>query len=55
MNKITLLYIDLFCGAGGASSGAVGQSIFYSVTRKGFEAITRRNGIRIRYEIEVNP
>lgn len=36
-------------------SGTVGQSIFYSVTRKGFEAIARRNGIRIRYEIEVNP
>ncbi len=36
-------------------SGAVGQSIFYSVTRKGFEAIARRNGIRIRYEIEVHP
>lgn len=34
-------------------SGTVGQSIFYSVTRKGFEAIARRNGIRIRYEIEV--
>lgn len=36
-------------------SGEVGHSIFYSVTRKGFEAIARRKGIRIRYEIEINP
>ena len=33
--------------------GEIGHSIFYSVTRKGFEAITRRWGVRIRYEIEV--
>ena len=31
------------------------QCVFYSVTRKGFEAVARRNRIRIRYEIEVNP
>ena len=31
------------------------QCIFYSVTRKGFEAVARRNHIRIRYEIEVHP
>lgn len=36
-------------------SGEIGYSIFYSVTRKGFEAIARRKGIRIRYEIEINP
>ena len=33
--------------------GEIGQTIFYGVTRKGFEAIARRWGIRIRYEIEV--
>lgn len=31
------------------------KCVFYSVTRKGFEAVARRNRIRIRYEIEVNP
>jgi hypothetical protein len=33
--------------------GEIGQTIFYGLTRKGFEAIARRWGIRIRYEIEV--
>ena len=33
--------------------GEIGQMIFYGVTRKGFEAIARRWGVRIRYEIEV--
>ena len=33
--------------------GEIGQTIFYGVTRKGFEAIARRWGVRIRYEIEV--
>lgn len=33
--------------------GEIGQTIFYELTRKGFEAIARRWGIRIRYEIEV--
>jgi hypothetical protein len=34
-------------------TGELGQSIFYSLKRKGFEAVARRNRIRIRYEIEV--
>ena len=33
--------------------GEIGQTIFYGVTQKGFEAIARRWGVRIRYEIEV--
>ena len=33
--------------------GEIGHTIFYGLTRKGFEAIARRWGIRIRYEIEV--
>lgn len=33
--------------------GEIGHTIFYGVTRKGFEAIARRWGVRIRYEIEV--
>jgi hypothetical protein len=36
-------------------TGELGHCIFYSVTRKGLEAVARRNNIRIRYEIEVNP
>lgn len=33
--------------------GEIGHTIFYGVTQKGFEAIARRWGVRIRYEIEV--
>ena len=34
-------------------TGELGHSIFYSLKRKGFEAVARRNHIRIRYEFEV--
>lgn len=36
-------------------TGDLNHCIFYSVTQKGFEAVARRKGIRIRYEIEVHP
>lgn len=36
-------------------TGELDHCIFYSVTRKGFEAIARRNGIQIRYEMEFHP
>jgi len=54
-NECVAEWEDLVRNGYARRSSAVGQSIFYSVTRKGFEAIARRNGIRIRYEIEVNP
>ena len=54
-NECVAEWEDLVRNGYARRSGEVGQSIFYSVTRKGFEAIARRKGIRIRYEIEVNP
>ena len=54
-NECVAEWEDLVRNGYAKRSGEIGHSIFYSVTRKGFGAIARRNGIRIRYEIEVNP
>ena len=54
-NECVAEWEDLVRNGYAKRSGEIGHSIFYSVTRKGFETIARRNGIRIRYEIEVNP
>ena len=54
-NECVAEWEDLVRNGYARRSGEVGHSIFYSVTRKGFEAIARRKGVRIRYEIEVNP
>lgn len=54
-NECVAEWEDLVRNGYAKRSGEIGHSVFYSVTRKGFEAIARRNGIRIRYEIEINP
>jgi hypothetical protein len=54
-NEFVAEWEDLVRNGYAKRSGEVGHCIFYSVTRKGFKAIARRNGIRIRYEIDINP
>ena len=52
-NECVAEWEDLVRNGYAKRTGEVGHSIFYSLKRKGFEAVARRNHIRIRYEIEV--
>lgn len=52
-NECVSEWEDLVRNGYAKRSGNLNTSIFYNLTRKGFEAVARRWGIRIRYEIEV--